>query len=70
MRNHRFHETNSLKRRYSFLLLINNTLILVEILSHYLYEVLYYNKNNSINIQILSNMFLPIYLHLTLYLIN
>ncbi|KAM3128636.1 hypothetical protein pb186bvf_019265 [Paramecium bursaria] len=41
MRNHRFHETNSLKRRYSFLLLINNTLILVEILSNYLYEYEY-----------------------------
>ena len=51
MRNHRFHETNSLKRRYSFLLLINNTLILVEILSNYLYEV-FYIYQNSTNMQI------------------
>ncbi|CAD8092159.1 unnamed protein product [Paramecium primaurelia] len=38
MRNHRFHEPNSLKRRYSSLLLLNNTVILIEIFSHYIYE--------------------------------
>ncbi|CAD8115189.1 unnamed protein product [Paramecium sonneborni] len=38
MRNHRFHEPNSLKRRYSSLLLINNTVILIEIFSHYIFE--------------------------------
>ncbi|CAD8203797.1 unnamed protein product [Paramecium octaurelia] len=38
MRNHRFHEPNSLKRRYSSLLLLNNTVILIEIFSHYIYD--------------------------------
>lgn len=41
MRNHRFNETNSLKRRYSSILLLNNSLILFEIMAHYIYFVLF-----------------------------
>lgn len=35
MRNHRFYEVNSLKRRYSGLILANNTIILMLIMFHY-----------------------------------
>ncbi|CAK78745.1 unnamed protein product (macronuclear) [Paramecium tetraurelia] len=38
MRNHRFNEINSLKRRYSSLLLFNNTIVLAIIFFHYNYE--------------------------------
>lgn len=39
MRNHRFNELNSLKRRYSNLLLFNNTIVIGVIFFHYNYDI-------------------------------
>ena len=48
MRNHRFYEVNSLKRRYSYILLLNNTIILLVIFFHYFNTVFTFLIKDSI----------------------
>ncbi|CAD8137834.1 unnamed protein product [Paramecium pentaurelia] len=54
MRNHRFNEINCLKRRYSSLLLFNNTIVLAIIFFHYNYE--FFNLSDAIK-YVLANLF-------------
>ncbi|CAD8046089.1 unnamed protein product [Paramecium sonneborni] len=54
MRNHKFNEINSLKRRYSSLLLFNNTIVLAIIFFHYNYQ--FFEFSDAIK-YILANLF-------------